>query len=90
MLQWHFDCPIMDWCGSHSHLHFLHWWLGAYPTKTDDFYCLTSGSKYKNLPYFIKFVYEFAVHSLPFCANSKYADEFQMNVPHDYIGTCLP
>ena len=48
-------------------------------------------SKYENILYFItysKFVYEFAVHSL-FCANSKYVDEFQMNMPHDYIGTCL-
>jgi hypothetical protein len=82
----------MDLCRSHSNLHILHWW-GAYPTKTDiqDFYCLTSGSKYKNLVYFItyvKFVYKFAVHSL-FCANSKYANEFQLNMPHDYIGTYL-
>ena len=56
-----------------------------------DFYRLKTGSKYKNLVYFIpyvKFVYEFAVYSF-FCANSKYADVFQMNMPHDYIGTCL-
>jgi hypothetical protein len=85
----------MDLCGSHSHVHILHWWLGAYPTKTDrytqDFYCLTSGSKYKNFVYFItyvKFVYGFTVHSL-LCANSEYADEFQMNMPHDNIGICL-
>ena len=75
----------MDLCGM----------VGCLPNKekyTHNFYyCLTSGSKYKNLACFItyvKFAYEFAVHSL-FCANSKYADEFQMNMPHDYIGTCL-
>ena len=59
--------------------------------KYTGFYCLTSGSKYKNLVYFItyvKFIYEFAVHLL-FCANSKYANEFQLNMPHDYIGTYL-
>ena len=67
---------------------------GCLPNKdkyTQDFYCLTSGSKYKNLVYFItyvKFVYEYAVHLL-FCANSKYANEFQLNMPHDYIGTYL-
>jgi len=58
---------------------------GAYPTRQiyTGFYCLTSGSKYKNLVYFItyvKFIYEFAVHLL-FCANSKYANEFQLNMP---------
>ena len=40
-------------------------------------------SKYENLSYFItyfKFVYKFAVNSL-FYANSKYADEFQVNMP---------
>jgi hypothetical protein len=68
--------------------------VGCLPNKDryiQDFYCLTSGSKYKNLVYFItyvKFVYEYAVHLL-FCANSKYANEFQLNMPHDYIGTYL-
>ena len=45
----------------------------------------------ENLLYFITyviFVSEFAVDSL-FFANSNYADEFQMNMAHDDIGTCL-
>jgi len=40
------------------------------------------------LLHMLYFFSEFTVDSLLF-ANSNYADEFQMNVAHDDIGTCL-
>ena len=58
-------------------------WVLTYPRQI--------WSKYRNLLYFItyvKFISEFAVDS-KFCVNSNYADGFQMNMPHNYLGACL-
>ena len=66
--------------------------IGCLPPKTDIhriFIVWHLVQIWKSCIFYYKYVYEFAVHSL-FCANSKYADEFQMNMAHDDIGTCLP